>query len=99
MTYRILTKVWLAAGATGLESQSGSMHDPTFALMLYFVHSYELTVFPTIGLISRIGLHFYKNRLSQHSPSSSRFVLPVVSNSEAKRMSKMAANVNLEVSF
>ena len=60
MNRRILTNALLvagAAGAAGLEIQSGSMPGPTFAIMLYFVHSHGLTDLPAIGLISRIDLH------------------------------------------
>ena len=53
----ILTRAWLTAVASGLKIQSGSLRDPTFAIMPYFVHSHKLTDFPIIGLISRIGLH------------------------------------------
>jgi len=80
LTCWILTIVWLTAGAAGLEIQSGAMHDPTFAIMLYFVHSHEPTDFPAIGLLSRIGLHSYDNLLPQHSPLSFCFVLPIIRN-------------------
>ena len=93
LTCWILTIVWLTAGAAGLEIQSGSMPGPTFAIMLYFVHSHELTALSVIGLISRIDLHSYESLLSQHSPLSF-FLLYAIS--EVKIKSKLTISVILE---
>ena len=80
MNRRILTNALLVAGAAGLEIQSGAMRDPTFAIMLYFVHSHELIALPANGLISRIDLHYYDNLLPQHLPLSFCFILLIIRN-------------------